>query len=164
MATSLSARLAIPTDPAAAFALVTDRAYVEEVAAATGGTDVEVSVTPSPDGGATVVSARTLPADLPSYAKALVGDSVRLTETRVIGPAAADGSRDGTVTVAFGGAPVSVDGTLRLAGLDSGSAVAVDMTVKASVPFVGGKIERFCVEQIQMFLAKEETVAATRLA
>jgi hypothetical protein len=163
VATQLSSTLVIPTDPVAAFALVTDPAYVEEVALATGGHDVEVSVTPSDDGGATVVSIRSLPADLPSYAKALVGDSVRLTETRVIGPAARDGSHDGTVTVEFGGAPVSVQGTLRLAAGGPGSEVAVEMSIKASVPFVGGKIEKFCAEQIERALDKESEVAAQRL-
>jgi hypothetical protein len=164
VATNLSARLAIPADPAAAFALVTDPAYVERVATATGGDDVAVTVTPTDDGGATVVSMRSLPADLPSYAKALVGESVHLTETRVLGPAAADGSRSGTVDVAFGGAPVSVTGTLRLAGDGAGSTVAVEMAVKASVPFVGGKIEKFCAEQIERFLAKEGEIAAERLS
>ena len=164
MATTLAARFAIPGDPAAAFALVTDPAYVEEVAAATGGEDIEVTVTPSQDGGATVVSARTLPADLPSYAKALVGDTVRIIETRVIGPADADGRREGTVTVSFGTAPVTVEGTLSLAHNNPGSEVVVSMTVKASVPFVGGKIEKLCAEQIEAALAKEEHVAATHLA
>jgi len=107
---------------------------------------------------------RSLPADVPSYARALVGDSVRLTETRVIGPAAADGSREGTVSVSFAGAPVTMEGTLTLHGDEGASAVDVAMSIKASVPFVGGKIEKFCAEQIERALAKEEEVAATRLA
>ena len=76
MATSLTARLAIPADPAAAFGLLIDPDFVREVAEATGGSDVEVTVTPADDGGATVVSRRTLPADVPSYAKALVGGKI----------------------------------------------------------------------------------------
>ncbi len=113
-----------------------------------------MTVTPSDDGGATIVSERSLPSDLPSYAKALVGESVRLTETRVLGPAAADGSREARSTVAFGGAPVSITGSLRLAADGDASAVEVRMAVKASVPFVGGKIEKFCAEQIERFLAQ----------
>jgi len=164
MATPLTSRLTFAADPAGAFALVTDPGYVDEVAVATGGQDVEVTVTPTDDGGATVVSVRSLPADVPSYARALVGDSVRLTETRVIGPAAADGSREGTVSVSFAGAPVTMEGTLALHGDAGASAVDVAMSIKASVPFVGGKIEKFCAEQIERALAKEEEVAATRLA
>jgi hypothetical protein len=164
VATSLSARLNLPTDPAAAYALFTDPAYVEEVAVATGGTDPEVTVTPSDDGGATIVSRRTLPAEVPSYARSLVGETIALTETRMFGPAATDGRRDGTVTVEFAGAPMSVQGALRLEPESGGTVLHVDMSVKASIPFVGGKIEKFGAEQILAFLAKEESVARERLA
>lgn len=160
MSTHLSSRLPLPAGADAAFALVTDPGYVERVALATGGQDVAVEVTQREDGGAVVVSTRSLPADLPSYARALVGDSVRLTETRTFGPAAADGSRDGTVSVDFGSAPVQVTGTLRLATEGTGSAVAIEMDIASSVPFVGGKVERFCAEQVERFVAKEQEVAA----
>ena len=160
MTTRLSTRLALPAAAGPAFDLVTDPAYVERVATATGGHDVEVSVTRTDDGGAVVVSRRSLPADLPSYAKTLVGESVRLIETRTFGPAAADGSREGTVTVDFGSAPVSVEGELRLGADGAGSAVTIDMRISSSVPFVGGKIERFCAEQVERFVAKEQEVAA----
>ena len=163
MATSLSARLDLPTDPEAALALLSDPAYVEEVAVGTGGQDVEVSVTPTTDAGAVIVSARSLPAEVPSYAKPLVGDQVRLTETRTFGPAAADGSRDGTLAVGFGSAPVSISGTLRLQPGGLGTEVLVELSVKASVPFVGGKIEKFCAEQIERALAKEEQIIDSRL-
>jgi hypothetical protein len=164
VATSLTARLDIPRDPAGAFTLLTDPDYVRDVAQHTGGVDVAVEVTPSDDGGATVVSARTLPAELPSYAKAIVGDTVSLTETRVFGPAAADGSRDGTIEVTFGGAPAHVTGTLRLTGTTVASGVDIAMSVKASVPLVGGKIERLCADQIQAALSRETIVAAERSA
>jgi hypothetical protein len=163
VATSLSAQLVIPADPGATFALMTDPGYVEEVAAGTGGSDTEVSVTLGDDGSATVVSARTLPADLPSYAKALVGEHLRLTETRVFGPADADGTREGTVTVGFDGAPVTVTGTLRLVAAGEVTDVDVAMSVKASVPFVGGKIEKFAADEIHKFLDKEQQIASARL-
>jgi hypothetical protein len=162
VATHLSARLALPGDPADAFALVTDPAYVERVATATGGHDVEVTVTPAEgaEEGATTVSARTMPANLPSYAKAFVGDTIRLVETRVFGPSAADGSRAGTFSVDFGSTPISIRGTLRLAADGSASAMAIEIEITASVPFVGGKVERIAAEWIERFVAKEEKVAA----
>lgn len=163
MATSLSARLDLPADPEHAFALLSDPAYVEEVATGTGGQDVEVSVEPTDDGGATIVSARSLPAEVPSYAKPLVGEHVRLTETRTFGPAAADGSRDGTLAVSFGSAPVSITGTLRLQAGGLGTEVLVELSVKASVPFVGGKIEKFCADQIERALGKEEQIIMGRI-
>jgi carbon monoxide dehydrogenase subunit G len=161
VATSLTARLDIPADPAAAYGMLTDPEYVRDVAAATGGTDIEVSATPSDDGGATVVSRRSVPADVPSYARSLVGDSIRVDETRVLGPAADDGSREGTISIDFGGAPASVAGTLRLAASGAGTGLDVELTIKASVPFVGGKIEKLVAEQIHAALDREQTVAAT---
>jgi uncharacterized protein YndB with AHSA1/START domain len=164
VATSLSARLDIPADPATAFALLTDPDYVRQVAEATGGIDVEVTVTPSEDGGATVVSRRTLPADVPSYAKALVGDTVTLTETRTIGGAASDGSRDGTIAIDFGSAPGSVTGTLQLAGAGARTGVDVALSIKANVPLIGGKVEKMVAEQIQAALVREQAVAVGRLS
>lgn len=164
MATSLSAAVPFAADPARTFELVTEPAYVEAVAARTGGSDIEVSVTPTDDGGAVVVSARSLPADVPSFAKAMVGDTIRLVETRTYGPAAADGSREGTVEATFGSAPMRLSGTLRLAPEASGSAITLDASVKASVPLIGGKIERFAADEVQTFIAKEAQVAADRLA
>lgn len=163
MATHLSARLALPGPPPEAFALLTDPAYVEQVATATGGRDPDVAVTRTDDDGATTVSARTMPANLPSYAKAFVGDTIRLTETRVFGPAAADGSRDGTFTVDFGSTPIAIRGTLRLATDASATAMAIEVEITASVPFVGGKVERVAAGWIERFVAKEEKVAAARV-
>ena len=159
MARSLTARLDFPADPAATFHLLTDPDYVRDVAAATGGTDIEVTVTASDDGGATVVSRRSVPAEVPSYAKSLVGDSIRLDETRVLGPAADDGSREGTISIDFGGAPASVAGTLRLAASGAGTGIDVELSIKASVPFVGGKIEQLVAEQIHAALDREQAVA-----
>ncbi len=163
MPTSLSARMQLPADPAAAYALLVDPDYVREIGEATGGQEVTVTVTPTDDGGAVVASHRVLPAELPSYAKAVVGDSLKLTETRTFGPAAADGSRDGSAEVTFDGAPVKIAGTLRLAATTEGSELALDAQVSASLPFIGGKIERFAAEQIERFMAKEESVAGHRL-
>lgn len=163
MATSLSAQVPVAADPARTFELVTDPAYVEAVATATGGIGVEVSVTPTDDGGAVVVSARDLPAEVPAFAKALVGSSIRVEETRRYGPAEPDGSRRGTVDVGFGSAPLRLTGTLALVPTDTGSAVTLDGEVKASVPFIGGKVERFAAEQVQAFLTKETEVAVARL-
>ena len=159
MATSMSAHLDIPADLDGAFALLSDPAYITEVATRTGGTDVDVSVTPDGQGGVTIVSARTLPAELPSYAKALVGDTVRLTETRTLGPVTAEGTREGRLDVEFGGAPATVRGTMRLSCTGATSDLDVDLQVKASVPLVGGKIEKVVVEQIQRALGKENQVA-----
>ncbi len=164
MSTSLSSSLSLPADPQAAFAMVTNRDYLQRVAEATGGTDIEITVTPTIEGGATIVSRRKLPADLPSYAKALVGDFLKLTETRTFGAATEDGTRRGTVSVTIDGAPVTIEGPLKLEPTPDGSIVMIKAEVKASVPFVGGKLEKFAADNIQDFLRIEEKVAAKFLS
>jgi len=164
VATSLPARIALPTDPSSAFALLTDPAYVTEVAERTGGKDVSVEVTPTAEGGVVVVSKRSLPAQVPSFAKAVVGEQLAITETREYGPADGSGARTGTASVSIEGAPVSIGGPLSLRAEGEGTVLALDAKVSASIPFVGGKIEKFAAEQIERFLAKEQKVAAERLA
>jgi hypothetical protein len=164
VATSLSVRLDLPAGPDSAHALLTDPDYVRAVGEGTGGQDVEVSVSPSPDGGLVVESRRALPAQVPSYARALVGDTLRLVETRTFGPAGTDGSRDGSASVRFEGAPVSITGPLRLEAGGSGTVLSLELSVSASVPFVGGKVERFAAEQIERAAAKEEQIATARLS
>jgi hypothetical protein len=162
--TSLSVRLDLPADAAGAFTLLTDPGYVEVVALGTGGVDPEIAVTRDEGGGTTTVSARSLPAEVPSYAKPFVGDTVRITETRVYGTADADGSRRGTLEVSFGTAPVAITGTLQLRPTATGTEVLVELSVKASVPFVGGKVEKFSAEQIERALSKEQMIIDERLA
>jgi hypothetical protein len=162
VATSFSASITFPTDAASAYALLTDPAYVEDVARGTGGHDPEISVHPTDDGGATVASTRDLPAQVPSYAKPLVGDTLTIAETRVFGPQAEDGSRDGTLEVGFPGAPLHITGTLRLAPDGDGSTIEVHAQVRASVPLVGGKVERFAAEQMGRAMAKEQTIVDAR--
>lgn len=51
---------------------------------------------------------------------------------------------------------------MRLEG-DGTSSVEVVMSVKASVPLVGGKVERLCADQIDASITREAIVAAERV-
>ncbi|MEO6822929.1 MAG: DUF2505 domain-containing protein [Candidatus Nanopelagicales bacterium] len=163
MPTPLSASLDFPADPEATYALVTDTGYVEAVAAATGGENIDVSIEDTAEGGAVVTSRRELPAQVPAYARALVGERLRLVEVRTYGPPAENGARTGEVTVRFDGAPVTIEGTLTLGPNDAGSVITLEASVRASIPFVGGKIERFAADEVIRFLHKENEVAHDRL-
>jgi hypothetical protein len=71
-----------------------------------------------------------------------VGDTIDLQQTDVWGPAALDGSRTGTIAIDLVGAPVTLRGTLSLIPDGAGSVMSIAGKIKASVPFVGGKIEQ----------------------
>ena len=68
------------------------------------------------------------------------------------------------VTVTIDGAPVTIEGPLKLEPTPDGSIVMIKAEVKASVPFVGGKLEKFAADNIQAFLRIEEKVAAKYLS
>jgi hypothetical protein len=155
----LSADLSFPADPATVAAMLVDPDYVRERCERTTATNVEVDV--REDGGATVVtSERTYPTDgFPSIARSFVGDGLRIRQVDRWSPAG-DGSWTGTSTVDSPGLPAGLKAITRLEATDGGSREVVRGEVKASIPLVGGKLERLVHEQVLRALAVEEQVAA----
>jgi hypothetical protein len=120
----------------------------------------DVSADASEDGaGWTIRSSRKLPAQLPSAAKRFVGEHIQVDEVHRWGHPEVDGTRRGTVTASFGGAPMSVDGTLVLRPEGVGSVLDVVIHSKAAVPLVGGKLEAIVGEQFMRALRKEQEIA-----
>ena len=163
MATSFTFDQEFTADPATVMTMLRDPGYVTSKAERTGGHDVTVEVTETPDGGVTISSTRTMPADVPSYAKSFVGDSLTITEVQVWGPLAADGSAAAAVTVDFH-APISYKGSITMSAAGDGTRLTNAGEFKASVPFVGGKVERVAADQTQRYLNKELQVGAEWLA
>lgn len=163
MSTHFSHLQQFPADPATVLALLRNPEYVRAKGERTGGRDVEVTVEDGAEGGVTITSHRTMPADVPSYARSFVGDSLTVTEVQVWSAPDADGSATASVTVDFH-APITYTGTIRLTPDAQGSAALNEGTFTASVPFVGGKVEKVAAEQTQRYLAKEESVAQEWLA
>jgi hypothetical protein len=144
--------------PDVVFAAQTDAAYVawkhEHMAA------FDVSAEAAEDGsGWTVSSSRKLPAQIPSAARRFVGEHIQVDEVHQWGHADVDGTRHGTVTASFGGAPMSVDGTLLLRPEGMGSVLEVVIHSRAAVPLVGGKLEAVVGEQFMRALRKEQEIA-----
>lgn len=163
VATSFSFEQEFAADPATVLAMLRDPAYVQHKAESTGGTDVSVDVVPRDDGGFTLTCTRKLPAEVPSYAKSFVGDAITITEVQEWSAPAADGSTSATATVDFH-APVAYEGSIELSAGASGAVARNSGSFRASVPFVGGKVERMVAEQTERYLAKETQIAADWLA
>ena len=163
MATSLSYDQAFQADPATVMTMLRDPEYVRRKGERTGAFDITVEVAEAPDGSAVITCTRSMPAEVPSYAAPFVGDTITITETQAWGPAAADGSRTADVTVDFN-SPLAYRGTIELVASADGSIARNTGEFKASVPFVGGKVEKVAAEMTQKYLAKEATVGAEWLA
>ncbi len=149
------------------FAMLIDQRFQERKCAASGALSYEVSISPdaSAPAAVTVTTRRVLPADgLPDFAKALVRDGLRLTETIRWQPPAADGSRTASVELAFVGQPMKMTGRLHMAaaGPDVTCVLAAELT--ASVPMLGGRIEKATAAIILKALQSEQDLGRSWLA
>ena len=153
----LRTQLRFDADPATVFAMLTDEEYIGRKARAANAIRHEVSVTRTGD-QVTIRLLRVMPPDVPDFVRRFVGETINLQQADVWGPAAPDGSRTGTIAIDMTGAPVTLRGTLRLEPDGTGSVVSADGKIKASVPFVGGKIEKAVYEGLIEAAKREEQV------
>jgi hypothetical protein len=151
--------------PDRAFAVIADPAFQNEKCAQTGALSHTVSVT-SPGDRTVIDTVRSMPMDsLPDFAKSFLGGKLEVHEVQDWGPAAADGSRDGALTVEISGTPMKLKGTLSMRPDGSaGTGVAIRSQLKANIPFIGGKAEAAAAGPIRAGIAKEEQLAQEWLA
>jgi hypothetical protein len=155
MAQKISTNMRFPMDCAQAYAMVTDESYARARADRTAGSQVQIEVSGDP---ATVISRRVLPVpdELPSFAKSMVGDGIRVEETHTWKPAEPDGSRSADLTVLFPSLPVRVVGTMSLEPDGDGCIVRIEADVTASMPMVGGVIEQGVKGQVLRATEQEQ--------
>ena len=146
--------------PEEVFAVLSDVKFQEAKCAATAA--IKHSADVKTVGDHTVITTeRILPSDgLPDFAKSMVGETLKVTETQDWGPASADGSRRGTVAMAVAGAPIALRGTLSIGRGGSGTTEKLDAELKAKVPLIGGKIEKAAAPPIEEAIDIEAKVAA----
>lgn len=149
--------LRFDADPARVFAMLTDETYVERKTLAANALRATASV--KRDGENTTIHlTRVMPPDVPDFVRRFVGETIDITQVDVWGPAATDGSRDGTIQLDMVGAPVTCTGRMRLAPNGAGTTVTIEGTLKASVPLFGGKIEQAVLEGLTEAAKIEEKV------
>lgn len=143
--------------PDAVFAMVTDRAFQERKCASSGSLAYRVDVQDHGDGTVGVTTDRTLPADeVPEFVRRFVGGTVRVVERIDWQAAGPDGAREGTIVVEIAGAPVQLTGQVSLRPFGTGTVHEVDGDLKASVPLIGGKIEKAAEPAVRAALRVEE--------
>lgn len=151
----LNSELRFDADPAAVFAMLTDEAYIEKKTMAANAIRHQVSVHRDGD-RVTIDLLRVMPPDVPDFVRRFVGETIDIKQRDTWGPAAANGSREGSIALEMSGAPVKATGSMTLSGNGSASTVlTIKAVLKASVPLVGGKIEQ-AVHQGLMHAVKVE--------
>lgn len=143
--------------PADVMAMLRHPDYIREKCDRTGSMETTVAVTDTDDGGCVITTTRVLPAQVPAAAKRFVGETLTVTEVQTWTPLGPDGTATATGDVDFG-APLAFRASLTLAPGGDGTTVTTDGSFKASVPFVGGTIEKGAAEQTAKYLTVEERV------
>jgi len=118
------------------------------------------------EGEHTVVTVvRTMPSDnLPDVLKTFAKGGIKVKETVHWAPPDADGRRIGDLTIEFLGQPLKMRGTITMSPDGDGTAGLVAADLKASVPLLGGKIEKASAPLILEAIATEERVGKEWLA
>jgi hypothetical protein len=150
--------LAYDAPPAEVLAMVTDPLFWDRVGDATGA--LSSTATVGTEGATThvVIDQEQKVAGVPSFAKKFVGDSTRAITTQ------AWHGHEATYVVETPGKPTSISGTATIAENGAGSTLTYDLEVKASVPLVGGTLEKLVVDLTTEGFGKEQAVGAAWLA
>jgi hypothetical protein len=154
--------LAYDAPPSDVLAMITDPLFWDRVGDATGARSSTATVGNEGDSTRVVIDQEQEVVGVPSFAKKFVGDSTRAITTqewRGTGP-----GYSASFEVETPGKPTSISGTASLDENASGSVLVYDLDVKASVPLVGGKLEKLVVELTTAGFEKEQAVGAAWLA
>ena len=157
MATTLDFSQTYDAQPSTVRAMITDAEFINLRATKTGSTTVDSEVINEPGGGTTVVVTRTMPANVPSYAKSFVGETLTITERQEWALPAADGTGTAVATAELS-APLAFSGSMSITTDGSVTTVRTVGEYRASVPFVGGKVEEMAKEQTVRYLTKEQEI------
>jgi hypothetical protein len=161
----LTADIRYDAAPDAVFAMLCDEEFQARRCVATGALEHDVTVEEYDDGGVVVTAHRTMPTDqVPDFVRTFVGATLVVSEIQDWQAADAAGGREGTLVLEIKGAPVRMTGTLRLTAEGAGTVENIDCDLKASVPLVGGKIEKSVEPAIRSAIRVEEREGRSWLA
>ena len=150
-------------DPERVYNVFTMADFQRTLAERTGSLQVQVEVEEVPT-GRVIQTSRVLPAQVPPFARPLVGETVRVDEEqRWRSPAG--GCSSAELHIRFSG-PLSGHGSINLSpGAQAGTTTGrFALSFKANVPLVGGKVEALIAEQIEQYLDVQAALVTDVLA
>lgn len=160
----VNAEIFYPASPELVYAMLVDRSFQEAVCRATGSLSYDVRIKQDA-GTAAITTRRELPTDdVPDYARSFIGRTLEVVRLDRWEVADADGNRDGRVTVEIKGAPIRLHGQLSLRADNVGGTIQVVAgELKASIPLLGGKMEKAAEPALMSAIRKEEEVGLQHL-
>lgn len=161
----ITAELVYEADPHTVFTMICDTAFQERKCVAGGAVQHEVQIERRDDGTAVITTHRTMPTDgVPDFVKSMVGSTLKVTQSDEWAAPAADGDRKGATVVRIAGAPITFTGALRLTSEGTGARQTIDGDLKASVPLLGGKIEKAAEPAIRAAIRAEQRTSSAWIA
>lgn len=158
MATKLAHETTYDATLGDVLSMLGDPAFRKEVCEAQSALRYDVAIAGG-DSDWTARVERVMPADdLPSFARSVVGDEITVVQAESWHGA------DAEVSIDIPGKPGGGSGTARLTESGGRTVQRIDLAIKISVPFVGGKLEKLVAEVIEKALDKEHAVGVAYLA
>lgn len=154
---NIDTRAEFAAPPDKVFAMLTDKAFREQVCVQSQARKHEVIIE-----GNNVKTSRDLPA--PAQARPFTGDTLTVVEDVVWAEAGGDGSRTAAVTLTVPGQPVSFNGRYQLAPGGPGSTLTFTGELKVNVPLLGRKLEEAAAPALMAEFSTQEKVAVDWLA
>jgi uncharacterized protein YndB with AHSA1/START domain len=158
MSTSLTHETTYDAPLARVSAMLTDPAFRRAVFESQDATSVEVTITGTTESGTVTIDYTQPTAGVPSFAKKLVGDGVRIVQREQWTGDKAD------LHVSIPGRPGEMTGTIALTAAGGTTRETVDCEISVHMPLVGGKIERLIQEMLLKALRNEGRVGREWLA
>lgn len=139
-------------------AMLVNPAFWDKVAGATGAFSSKTTVKDAGGSVETVTDEEQKVVGVPGFAKKFVGESTRAIKTLVWSGDKASFSVDTP------GKPTSLNGSATLSSSGSTTTLRYDLEVKASVPLIGGKLEKLVADLTVEGFGKEEATGVAWLA
>lgn len=159
MATRLVHDMVYEASAAEVAAMLSDKAFREEVCRAMQATSYDVTVEGGVESKRVVIDMEQPTDKVPSFARKLVGETTNVVQTETWrSPSEAE------VVVAIPGKPGEMRGTARLVERDGVTTEHVEMEIKVKIPLVAGKIEELLAGLLKSALKAEHRAGQAYLA
>jgi hypothetical protein len=151
--------LSYDASPDEVFAMLCDKDFREEVCKQSHAIRYAVNIVPEADSAKVLIS-RVMPADVPDFAKALVGPEIEILQTESWQPPSSSGVRVADLRMEIPGKPGQLVGTVTLRPEGAGTTEIIAGELKVKIPFLGGKLEAEIAKGLREGIRLEGKVGA----
>lgn len=146
----------------AMWAMICSQDYWQQKYESMGATDIRFDQFDAGDTALTVTSQRAVPADLPGFAKKIIGETNHVTQTERWTRSGDSAHCD--ITIHVKNLPGGTTGTMVMNATPTGTVWDADFDIKIGVPLLGGKLEQLMHEETTSNFKQEKAFNDTWLA